>query len=173
VTDLIEAIKKRRSVRKYEDTPVSEVQLQQVLDTAMYAASWANKQGWQILVVRGAEKRAKVAAAIEGNPGGKAVAQAPVLIVVCMDPEQSGSPDGRDYYMTDAGILMDHMMLQAAESGLGTVFIGMFDEGKVRAALDIPERYRICALTPLGVPAKIPGERPRSTVEEIVHWEKW
>ena len=63
---MIEAIKKRRSVRKYEDTPVSEVQLQQVLDTAMYAASWANKQGWQILVVRGEEKRAKVAAAIEG-----------------------------------------------------------------------------------------------------------
>jgi len=173
VTDLIEAIKKRRSVRKYEDTPVSEVQLQQVLDTAMYAASWANRQGWQILVVRGEEKRAKVSEALEGNPGGKAIGQAPVLIVVCMDPEMSGSPDGRDYYMTDAGILMDHLMLQAAELGLGTVFIGMFDEAKVRAALDIPESYRICALTPLGVPAKIPGERPRNTVEEIVHWEKW
>ncbi len=164
---------KRRSVRKYEDTPVSEQQLQKVLDTIPYAASWANKQGWQVLVVRGEEKRAKIAEALEGNPGGKAVAQAPVFIAVCMDPEASGSPDGRDYYMTDAGILMDHIMLQAAELGLGTVFIGMFDEAKVRAVLGVPERYRIVGLTPLGVPAKMPGERPRNTVEEVVHWEKW
>lgn len=169
----VDAIRKRRSVRKYEEAEVSDEQLGQVLETLRYAPSWANMQGWHVMVVRDAGIRAKVSEALEANPGQKAVAAAPVLIVVCMDPEASGSLPGRDYFMVDAGILMDHIMLEAADLGLGTVFIGMFDEDKVRAALGVPDKYRIVGLTPLGVPAKIPGERPRNELDDIVHWEKW
>ena len=96
-----------------------------------------------------------------------------MLIAVCMDPEGSGSLPGREYYMADAGILMDHIMLEAADLGLGTVFIGMFDEDKVRKALGVPEKYRIIGLTPLGIPAKTPGDRPRNDLADIVHWETW
>jgi nitroreductase len=166
----VDAIKTRRSVRKYEETEVSEDQVKQVLESARYAESWANKQGWHILVIRNAETRAKIAEAIEGNPGARAVGQAPVFLAVCMDPAASGDMNGKPYYMTDAGILMDHLMLTAADLGLGTVFIGAFDEDKVRSVLSVPEQYRIVGLTPLGVPAKMPGERPRN---EIVHWETW
>ena len=169
----VEAIRKRRSVRKYEETPVSDEQLNQVLESARYAASWANKQGWHILVVKDPGTRAKLSEALEGNPGGKAVGQAPVAIVVCMDPNESGSPNGKQYFMTDAGILMDHIMLAAADLGLGTVFIGFFDEDKVRPVLGVPDEFRIVGITPLGVPAKIPGERPRNELADIVHWEKW
>jgi len=160
-------------VRKYEETAVSDEQINQVLESARYAESWANKQGWHILVVKSADTRAKLAAALEGNPGAKAVAQAPVLLAVCMDPAASGSLPGREYFMTDAGILMDHLMLEAADLGLGTVFIGMFDEDKVREVLGVPAEFRIVGLTPLGVPAKIPGERPRNELGDIVHWETW
>jgi len=160
-------------VRKYEETAVSDEQINQVLESARYAESWANKQGWHILVVKSADARAKLAAALEGNPGAKAVAQAPVLLAVCMDPAASGSLPGREYFMTDAGILMDHLMLEAADLGLGTVFIGMFDEDKVREVLGVPAEFRIVGLTPLGVPAKIPGERPRNELGDIVHWETW
>ena len=169
----VEAIRTRRSVRKYEETAVSDEQINQVLESARYAESWANKQGWHILVVKSADTRAKLAAALEGNPGAKAVAQAPVLLAVCMDPAASGSLPGREYFMTDAGILMDHLMLEAADLGLGTVFIGMFDEDKVREVLGVPAEFRIVGLTPLGVPAKIPGERPRNELGDIVHWEIW
>lgn len=169
----IEAIRKRRSVRKYEETEVTEEQLKQVLDTLLYAPSWANKQGWQVMVVKDAGIRAKVSEVLEANPGQKAVAAAPVLIVVCMDPTASGALPGRDYFMVDAGILMDHIMLEAAELGLGTVFIGMFDEEKVRAALGVPAEYRIVGLTPLGVPAKMPGERPRNDLDDMLHWDTW
>ena len=169
----VEAIRIRRSVRKYEETAVSDEQINQVLESARYAESWANKQGWHILVVKSADARAKLAAALEGNPGAKAVAQAPVLLAVCMDPAASGSLPGREYFMTDAGILMDHLMLEAADLGLGTVFIGMFDEDKVREVLGVPAEFRIVGLTPLGVPAKIPGERPRNELGDIVHWETW
>jgi nitroreductase len=169
----VEAIRKRRSVRKYEDTPVSDDQVKQVVETLFYAPSWANKMGWQVLVVKDAATREKLSAAIEGNPGARAVAQAPVLIAVCMDPAASGSLPGREYFMVDAGILMDHLMLEAADLGLGTVFIGMFDEDKVREVLGVPAEFKIVGLTPLGVPAKIPGERPRADLDQVVHWEKW
>jgi len=169
----IEAIRKRRSIRKYEETPVSDEQINQVLETARYAASWANKQGWQIMVVKDPAMRAKVSEVLEANPAQKAVATAPVLLVVCMDPSASGVMKGKDYYMADAGILMDHLMLEAGELGLGTVFIGMFDEDGVRAVLGVPEQYRIVGLTPLGVPTKEPKERPRNELDDFVHWETW
>ncbi len=169
----VEAIRKRRSVRRYEETGVSDAEIKQVLDAARYAPSWANLQGWNILVVKDAGVRGRVSEAIEGNPGAKAVAVAPVLIAVCMNPDASGSFPGRDYFMVDAGILMDHVMLEAADMGLGTVFIGHFDEDKVREVLGIPEPWRVVGLTPLGVPAKMPGERPRHELDDIVHWETW
>jgi nitroreductase len=168
-----EVMKTRRSVRKYEETEISEDAIRQVLDSASFAPSWANKQGWHILVVKSAETRGKLAEAIEGNPGARAVTQAPVLLAVCMDPAASGDMNGKPYYMTDAGILMDHLMLAAADQGLGTVFIGAFDEDKVRPVLGVPDEFRIVGLTPLGVPAKIPGERPRNEMDDVVHWEKW
>ena len=169
----VEAIRKRRSVRKYEETELSDDQVNQVLEGAIYAPSWANKQGWQIMVVKSAETRAKVSEVLEGNPGARAVATAPVLLVVCMDPGASGVLKGKEYYMVDAGILMDHLMLEAADIGLGTVFVGMFDEDKVRDVLGVPDEYRIVGLTPLGVPAKIPGERPHNELADIVHRETW
>lgn len=169
----VEAIRKRRSVRKYEETELSDDQVNQVLEGAIYAPSWANKQGWHIMVVKSAETRAKVSEVLEGNPGARAVATAPVLLVVCMDPGASGVLKGKEYYMVDAGILMDHLMLEAADIGLGTVFVGMFDEDKVRGVLGVPDEYRIVGLTPLGVPAKIPGERPHNELADIVHRETW
>src|SRR5450756_67743 len=169
----IEAVRKRRSIRRYEETDVSDEQLRELLEAARYAPSWANKQGWQLMVIRDAETRGKVAAVIEGNPAGKAIAQAPVLLVVCMDPNASGVQKGKEYYMADAGILMDHIMLEAAEMGLGTVFVGFYDEDGVREVLGVPDEYRIVAMTPLGYPAKMPGERQRNEIENMVHWDKW
>ncbi|MBK5092983.1 MAG: nitroreductase family protein [Actinobacteria bacterium] len=168
-----EAIRKRRSVRKYEETGVGDEQLREVLEAARYAPSWANKQGWQLMVVRDAEIRNRVAEVLDKNPAARAITQAPVLLVVCMDPTASGVQKDKEYYMADAGILMDHLMLEAAEIGLGTVFIGSFDEDRIREVLGVPEEYRIVAMSPLGYPAKMPGERPRNELEDMVHWEKW
>jgi len=169
----VEAIRKRRSVRKYEETDLTDDQVGQVLESARYAPSWSNRQGWHILVVKSAKTRGRVAAALEGNPGANAVGIAPVLLAICMDPTASGVVNGKEYYMADAGILMDHIMLEAANLGLGTLFIGMFDEDSVREILGVPDKFRIVGLTPLGVPLKMPGDRPRNELDDIVHREKW
>ena len=169
----IEAVRKRRSIRRYEEKDISDEQVREVLEAARYAPSWANMQGWQLMVVRDAGIRGKVSDVLGGNPAAKAVLQAPVLLVVCMDPAASGVMKGREYYMADAGILMDHIMLEAAEIGLGTVFIGSYDEDGVREVLGVPDEYRIVAMTPLGYPAKTPGERPRKDLDDMVHWDTW
>ncbi|MDD5747705.1 MAG: nitroreductase family protein [Actinomycetota bacterium] len=169
----IEAIRKRRSVRRYEETEIPDEKVEEILEVMRYAPSWANKQGWQVIVIKDAETRNKVAEVLEGNPAQKAITQAPVLIVVCMDPKASGVQNGKEYYMTDAGILMDQIMLEASDMGYGTVFVGRFDEDKVREILGVPREYRIVTMAPLGVPAKMPGERPRNELDDMVHWGKW
>jgi nitroreductase len=169
----VDAIRKRRSIRRYEEREVTDEQVNRILETAQYAPSWANLQGWQFLVIRDSETRQKVADVLEGNPAQKGVVQAPVLLVVCADPEKSGTQKGKEYYMSDVGIVMDHFMLEAADMGLGTVFIGMFDEDAVREVLGVPDQYRIAALTPLGYPAKQPKERPSKELGEMLHKESW
>ncbi len=169
----VDAIRKRRSVRKYQETPLSDEQIKEVLDVARYAPSWANQQGWEILIVKDKEQREKVARILEGNPAQRAVTQAPVLLVICADPGKSGKQLDKEYYMADASLLLDHIMLEAADMGLGTVYIGLFDEDKVREILGVPQPYRIVGMTPLGIPEKMPKERPRRELDEMLHWETW
>lgn len=169
----VDAIRKRRSIRRYEEREVGDEQLTQVLEAARCAPSWKNQQAWQFMVVKDPGKRRELADILEGNPSGKGIAQAPVLIVVCADPALSGVGNGKEYYMADIGIVMDHIMLEAADLGLGTVFIGLFDEDRVRQALGVPDQFRIVGMTPLGYPAKEPRPIPRKELDELVHWETW
>jgi len=169
----VDAIRKRRSVRKYEDREVADEMLTQVLEAARCAPSWKNQQTCQFLVVTDAEKRQEIADILEGNPASKGIAQAPVLIVVCADPALSGVENGKEYYMVDVGIVMDHIMLEAADLGLGTVFVGWYDEDKIRQALGVPDQFRIVGMTPLGYPAREPRPVPRKELDELVHRETW
>ncbi len=122
--DILEAIRTRRSVRKFLDRPVEPEKLQAVLEAAQLAPSWANMQCWRFVVVQNPQVKARISElsyveayfATRGyktNPSQKALAQAPVVIVACADPTQSGDLRGRDYYMTDLGIAAENLMLAA------------------------------------------------------------
>ena len=183
--DVMEAIKTRRSVRKFQDRPVEEEKLRAVLDAARLAPSWANLQCWRFVVVKDAAARARLSElsyvesffspkGYKTNPAQKALAAAPVVIVACGDPEKSGDLGEQYYYLTDVGIATQNLMLAAHDQGLGTVFVGVFDEEKVRELLDIPPRIRVIGLFPLGYPeGEAKGGTPRKTLEEIVSQEKW
>ncbi|MDG6218855.1 MAG: nitroreductase family protein, partial [Candidatus Thermoplasmatota archaeon] len=111
--------------------------------------------------------------------------QAPALILICADPHLSGNRDGISYYLVDAAIAMDHLILSATDKGLGTCWIGSFNEEKLKTILSIPPRIRVVALTPIGYPKKqneTMSERVRSTMvqsakrkslTEISHWNQW
>lgn len=173
--DLYHALENRRSIRKYESTAVPRDKLQRILEAARVAPSWNNLQCWSFIVVSDPKKKEIIAESMpDNNPAKKAVGEmAPTVLVLCADPKASGNIDSKDYYLLDAGLAMQQLMLAAYVEELGTCWVAWFDEEKVRSACSVPDSYRIVALTPLGFPAKQPGPRKRKDLSEIVYQEKW
>ncbi|MCL6638143.1 MAG: nitroreductase family protein [Firmicutes bacterium] len=172
--ELYEAIEARRSIRRFKADPVADGQLERVLNAARLAPSWKNLQCWRFIVIRSEEGRASVLPAFDdSNPGKKAIMAAPVLIVLCADPEASGKMGDRLYYLVDAGIAMENLMLAARAEGLGTCWLGEFNEDAARVPLGVPEGWRVVGMTPLGYPDQDPKPRPRKSLDEIVFAEKW
>jgi nitroreductase len=104
----------------------------------------------------------------------KALAEASVVIVLCADPGQSGVLWGQNYYLVDIGLAAQNLMLAANGQGLGTVFVGVYDEEKLKRLLNIPDAIRIVGLFPLGYPAGDPKEGPaRKPLKDICFHEQW
>lgn len=183
--ETLEAIRTRRSVRKFSDRPVEAETLQAVLEAARTAPSWANMQCWRFVVVRGQATKEKISelSYLEGyfapkgytsNPALKALAEAPVVIVACASPDASGEVRGQPYYLTDVGLSAANLMLAAHALGLGSVFVGVFDEEKLRDLLHIPSNIRVVGLFPVGYPkTESKGGPPRKPLDEIVFQETW
>lgn len=172
--DIFQVIRDRRSIRKYKETPVEADKIEQILDAARLAPSWKNMQCWRFLVVSDPEqKKALFAAFPEENPGSRAIATAPVVIVVCADPAESGVENGIDYYIADTAIAFEHLCLAAHALGLGTCWMGWFDEAAIRTPLAIPKNIRVIGITPLGYPDQEPKPRPRKELTAIVFNNRW
>lgn len=172
--DILQVINDRRSIRKYKDTPVEREKIEQVLNAARLAPSWKNLQCWRFLVLTDPVKKNRLLDAFpEGNPGGAALVAAPCVIVVCADPTQSGVENGIEYYIADTAIAFEHICLSAHALGLGTCWMGWFQEAPVKKALDIPEGFRVVGMTPLGYPDQQPKPRPRKELSEIAYFENW
>jgi nitroreductase len=172
--DVMQAIRDRRSIRKYKDQPVERVKIEQVLEAARLAPSWKNMQCWRFLVLQApAGKLALLDAFPDDNPGKKALAMAPVVIVVCADPAESGVENGIEYYIADTAIAFEHLCLAAQDLGLGTCWMGWYDEAVLKAALGIPAGFRVVGVTPLGYPDQEPKPRPRKELSEIIYFDQW
>ncbi len=183
--DIFETIRTRRSVRRFMDRPVEEDKLQAILEAARQAPSWANLQCWRFVVVKDPPTKDRISElsfvesffaprGYKANPSRKGLAEAPVIIVACSDPSQSGTIWGQPYYMTDMGIAAQNLMLAARALGLGTVFVGVFDEEKVRSLLSIPSDIRVVGLFPIGYPLEERASGPaRKPLSEIVFYGKW
>jgi len=145
--EVFEAIKNRYSCRSYKAEPVPEKKLKKILEAARLAPSAHNEQEWKFIVVRDSKKRKKLAKTALSQDF---IAEAPVVIVaVAIDPEHILS-SGVPAYAVDLAIAIEHMALEAVEEGLGTCWIGAFDQEAVKKILKIPERYKVVALLLLG-----------------------
>ncbi|MGE5173608.1 MAG: nitroreductase family protein [Betaproteobacteria bacterium] len=183
--ELFEAIKTRRSIRKYTAKTVEDQKLQDVLEAVRMAPSWANYQCWRLVVVKDKILKERISAlsyvesffapkGYKSNPSMRALAEAPAVIVLCADPAQSGSLWGQNYYLVDAGLAAQNLMLAARGQGLGTVFVGVYDEEKLKSLLNVPASIRIVGLFPLGYPAEEKKDGPaRKPVREFCFSEHW
>jgi nitroreductase len=174
-------ILQRKSIRSFQDRKVPTKLLESLVDIARQAPSWMNKQCWHFLIVDDVLKIQEIARMSITNRWLK---QAPAIIIICADPYLSGKRGGLPYFLVDAAIALDHLVLSATEKGLGTCWIGSFDEEKLKNFLGIPPRIRIVSLTPIGYPTDQDsfGGRVRSTIvrstkrkslSEILHWDQW
>jgi nitroreductase len=180
----MQAIKERRSVRKYRPDPVSEEALNTVLEAARWAPSWANTQCWRFIVVRDRETKEQLADTLLSsrfpkNPAKDGVKNAPIVIVACAKRGRSGyykgevSTDKGDWYMYDIALAMQNLTLAAHAIGLGTVHIGLFDAKEMGRILSVPEDFEVVSLTPLGYPDEMPNAPPRKDKAEIVFQGKY
>ena len=168
--NVMEAIQTRRSVRAYADRPVPEDVLRRILAAARLAPSGNNRQPWRFVVVTEPDRRADLAAAAR-NQGF--VAEAPVVIAgVGLTPDRSMSC-GVPGDPVDVAIALDHLSLAAVAEGLGTCWIGAFDQDRVRALLGVPETAKVIELMTLGYPADRPREKPRHPFETVVCRERF
>lgn len=171
--DLYQAMEARRSVRAYRPDPVPQEAVDRILRAAQVAPSWKNRQAWHILLVRDRARIEKLGELLDGNPRGVDFATLPMMALVVMDENAMEVHDGKPYYLVDAGIIGEHIVLAAQAEGLGTCWVGWFDEAPIKDFLSIPLEMRVVMLTPLGFPAKETQARPRKPLAEIVHEEAW
>jgi len=169
---ILEAIKNRRSVRRYKEDPIPDDVLYRILESGRLAPSGKNLQPWKFIVVKDAKLREKLA---EASVRQYFMAKAPITIVACGLPDNCYAHMGR--YMkswpVDVAIAVEHMILQAQEEGLGTCWIGAFEEAEVKEILGVPDNVKVLALTPLGYPDEEPVTRGRKPLEEIISFDKY
>jgi len=169
--DIMEIIKRRCSVRSYQEKPVEEEKLKGILEAARLAPSANNRQEWRFIVVQDKKKRESLMKAAKNQVF---VGEAPVIIACCAETDNHLMTCGQLCYPIDVAIAIEHMVLKATEEGLGTCWIGAFYEEQVKDILDIPEDIRVVELLTLGYPAKpCPEHKNRLPLEKIVMYEKW
>ena len=176
MAELMEVIKARRSVRRYEEKDVPEEVLSSILEAVRWSPSWANTQCWEVVVIRDREIKENLKASIfPKNPATNAITQAPLLLAVCGKLKSSGFYNNivttkfGDWFMFDLGLFTQTLCLAAQDLGLGTVVVGLFDHNKAKGIIKVPEGYELVALVPLGYPAKISSAPQRREIREFVH----
>lgn len=168
--EVLTALRKRRSIRSYLNTPIEEEKLNKVLEAARISPTAKNRQEWKFIVVKNEEIKQRLLPAVKGR---RFVVDAPVIIVACATESSFIMPCGQPAYTIDLSIAMSYMILEAQELGLGTCWLGGFFEDQVKEILEIPEYVRIVAMTPLGYPAEKPFARSRKDLVEIVCYDKY
>ena len=183
--EVLEAIKTRRSIRKYKTTLVDDKTLEVVLEAARWAPSWANTQCWRFIVVQDSNVKNKLADTLVGmspdkpNSATDAVRNAPIVIVACAELGKSGYYDGvpstdkGDWFMFDVALATQNLVLAAHSLGLATVYVGRFDAREVASILGVSQGYRVVTMIPLGYPDQERNPRPRKELSEIVFYDRF
>jgi nitroreductase len=168
--DVFDAISQRSSIRAYKTTDVEEDKLKKILEAAKFSPSASNRQDWKFVIVKNKETKKKLAKAAFGQ---SFIGEAPIVIVACGPEPKTLMACGQPAYTVDVSIAFTHIILQAYELGLGTCWIGAFEEGEVKNILNVPKEVRVVAMTPLGYPNQPPPPKSRKSLDQIVCYEKY
>ncbi len=168
--EVFEAIKGRRSISAFKEENVAEETIKSLIEAAVCAPSAGNIQPWEFIIVRESETKKKLSKA---SLNQRFLEEAPVLIIVCANEIKSARGYGKRgstlYCIQDTAAATQNIHLAAFSLGLGTCWVGAFDENEAREILHMPEGIRPVAIVPVGYPNEKPEPRKRKPMSEIVH----
>lgn len=171
--DCIETINRRRSIRKFKNTDIGKENMNILLNAAQAAPSAGNVQGRDFIIVTDRTTKRELVVAARNQ---HFIASAPVIIVAVANITRSSNRYGNRgelYAIQDATASVMNIMLAATNIGLGTCWIGAFDEDIVRDILNIPIGERPVVMIPIGYPDEDPAMPKRMDMDQILHLEKW
>ena len=179
MSDIMKVILERRSIRRYQEKDIPDDIINNILEAARWAPSWANTQPWEIVIVKDKSIKKQIQKNVPSrNPASLAIVNAPVLLVVCGQLKKSGYYDdqyptkfGSDWFMYDLGLATQNLCLAAQDSGLGTVIVGLFDHDRVGEVINLPANHEVLVLIPLGYPDQNPKPPKRRERDEFVHYD--
>lgn len=178
---MIEAIKNRRSVRKYLNKPVEDNKIKEMLESARLAPSGNNTQPWKFIIIKSEEMKTKV---MKASHNQSWMMEAPVFIVCVADIstrinakniilDENSSEDDLKKIIRDTAIATENLVLEAEYLGLNTCWIAWFTQNEIRKSLNIPNDKYVIAIITIGYGAEKPNQRPRKNIEDIIMYEKW
>lgn len=177
--NFLDIVTLRQSTRGYQDTPIKRDVLNRCLEAARLAPSACNSQPWKFIVVQGELKNRIFKAAFSGIYSmNKFIKDAPVFIVVIREKskyvaELAGSFRGVEYSLIDIGIACEHLILQAQEEGLGTCWLGWFNERAVKGVLNLSKNSKVDVVISVGYPqSKGARDKNRKNFTEIVEFRE-
>jgi nitroreductase len=166
-----ELIAARYSVRAYRPDPVEDEKLQAVLEAARLAPTAANRQPFQLVVMHTHGRKEEIGRIYRKDW----FVQAPIVIGVCAISSLAWvrESDRFNARMIDAAIVADHLILEAANQGLGTCWIAAFNVEAAREVMRLTDEAEPVVFTPLGYPADESGPKKRKSLSELVRYERW
>jgi nitroreductase len=179
---LLDLIKHRKSIRDFIDRPVERKKIMLCIEAARLAPSASNSQPWKFIIVDDQDIKKRLCDNAFGatqffNSFAK---KAPVIVVIVSEKDKlltriGGRLRGTDYHLIDIGIAGEHFVLQAEEQGLGTCWMGWFDEEAVKSTLNVPKDKKIDVLLALGYynENNMSTEHNREPIEEIASFNTY
>ncbi|MDT8716509.1 nitroreductase family protein [Clostridium sp. 19966] len=173
--DFYDVVNERKSIKDFKDTPIDNSKINRIIEAVMRAPSWKNKSCYKVILVDDYIKRQDLSECIDNDDYSaiSAVKKAPIIALIVANPYKSGRVDGKDFYLVDAGIAMEHLVLAATAEGYGTCWIGSLLEDRIRELLNIPEEYRVIAMTPIGVTELKSSHYPEKEEQNYVFHNEW
>ena len=169
--NVLEAIKKRRSVRTYTDKAVSKKEIEQLIEAASWAPSAGNTQPWAFVVITDQETKRKLS---EAALHQTFIQKAPAVIVVFTDPKRSrrvyGNRGENLYSIQDTAAATENLLLAAQHMGLATCWIGAFREKEVAEAVNAPDHLRPVIIILVGYSDEKPVTPSKRLINEIIHY---
>ena len=167
---VLDVVKNRGSIRRYKAKSVPMAELLKVAESAQFAQSAANRQPWQLVLVTDAAMKKKL---VEAARNQVFVGEAGAVVVCLANPGESARVGPFEGFLIDLAIAIENMALVSWDLGMGSCWVGAFNEQSVKELLGVPESLRVVSLLTLGYPDEKPRPKNRKPLSEILHYERY